>query len=225
MLCFRLHPAGCAIAVAALAATSAHAQVVAVSNVSVLDSAPNSLAPDTLVGTQGYLFDEQQEHTLGVDLHVEIGQPGIFLPGAPIGATITAGTTVSSSLFHWDLPAGGNGGSVLGSIQIDPDFVILGVIASNESLAATDDILGLDSVLYPTDDPSRRMEIEPDTIGSNGADTIGLSTDRTTLTFQLGLGSQGIDQMRILTAPRVVPAPAGAAALALSSLAATRRRR
>lgn len=209
-------------------AALAHAQIAHVTNVQILDQAPENVTPDRLVSNvKAFVFTERVDFVLQSDLDVQLSRPGVYEPGVPLdGAPIPAGSTVSVHFFHWDFPAEQFASRTIeGAIVLEEDQMLAGVLTSNAALDASDSLFGLPGVQYPTGNFSRRIEIDPELAGLEGQDSITLSSDLGRLDFRLQLGDRWIDQMRIVTIQRPIPAPASLASLALlGALAHTRRR-
>ena len=166
---------------------------------------------------------ELQGVILSDDVSVNIMLPGSyeFASNQNSGA-IAGGTEVHSYLVHTDRATVGGISYYGGSIHFENP--ILGVITSDSFLDLTDGILGLD-IAYPTGLRFRGSTEGPNSKDDGISDLITLSSDRQTLTFDIGVGDW-MDQVRVLTAVTAVPEPSTAllVGMGLFGLAAARRR-
>jgi hypothetical protein len=164
------------------------------------------------------IFQEQSNMTLDEDVLVDITRPGVY--GQPedfTPETIGTGCVVDSYLLHQD--AVGNRGNIFLHSSVTFDQDIVGLIMSNEALAATDPVLGADGTTYPSgSEPLRSLDFPL------SMDEITISADRRTIHFDLQT-KVALDHIRILTAAAVVPSPGSLVLLLLAGLTAARRRR
>lgn len=164
-----------------------------------LASAPASVAHGALASDQhAFVFAERTDLTLAGALSVTVAEPGTYTstsvePAVPAtGASIAAGTTVTSYFVHMDVPAAIANDTVTGTITFDSD--VLGVILTNEGLDATDATLGAPGTTYATGDPSRR------TVSGEKIDVVTISADRRTVQFTAYANNVSLDQFRVVTA-------------------------
>lgn len=164
-------------------------------------------------------FAEQQGVVLPQNLTFNITQPGTAPEADAINTSpgdILSGTRVDSFLVHFESGTGTQSTPVLlsGSITFDRD--VLGVAVFDRRLNESDSVLGSLSTFYPTE--NRELEIRAGGIvGVSGNDSITLSEDRRTVTFNFG-NTGGPDQARIVVAAvpeasSIVLAGVGAACL------------
>jgi len=152
--------------------------------------------PPTLVGGQNehpklQIFKERSAFVLPQDVTCDTDQPQRIYEGVGPEVSIPAGTVVDVYMGHFDAP--GSGGTATNS-TLTFSSEILGVIVSNKTLDASDAIIGLPGVDYPTGNPSRRLE--------GGNDQVFLSDDKKMIDFEWVLvGGGWIDEIRILTVP------------------------
>jgi len=192
-----------------------------------LMGAPADVRNHMLVSdTQIVAFAEQQGVVLPQNLTFNITQPGTA-PGADdIGTSlgdIPAGTRIDSYLAHFESISGTQSNPVLlsGSITFESD--VLGIAVFDRRLNESDPFLGALSTLYPTE--NRELEIRAGGIvGVSGNDSITLSEDRRTVTFNLG-NTGGPDQARIVVAAVPEPSSILLAGFGFMCLAAWRLRR
>ncbi len=133
---------------------------------------------------------------------------------------ISAGTTVSSYLLHFD-PVGSPTVGLIstGSITFDTD--ILGLIFTGTALGNTDGVLGSATTTY-TGTFNRALELVSPPPGT--ADIVTISADRRTLTFSLQT-STGQDHLRVVTAAVPEPNPALLLGMGVCCLLVLRRMR
>ena len=156
-----------------------------------LSAAPPSVALNALESlTSAFAFDETQGFALTSPLTVDITAPGSYA-AFPIGrSTIPAGTLVDSHLIHSDparavhFPA-----RRAGSITVADD--ILGVIVTTKNLAASD-YLGAPGTVYSGKFANRGLD--------TGQDTMTLSEDHRTVSFDVQTNPTGMDEIRVVTA-------------------------
>lgn len=196
------------LALAAGSVGSAHAGIVSTGGQFVHIAPPPSLAYGALhTTTHGHAIDEQQ--------NVFFNGPVDRLPN--IGVNYTSqnpsvailNTWVSSHIIHTE----NSTGDIVGVVTFsDP---IIAIIYQNTTLDWSDWNLGnIGTTIYPGGQAGRGFSVS-----TNGLDTARLLDP---YTIYLSLGA-GMDQIRVLTAG--VPAPGGAAALAVGGVLAGRRRR
>lgn len=162
------------------------------------------------------LFQEQSNLELQDEIEVDISLPGGFadFEGLPTG-TITAGSIVDVYMLHQD--AVGRRGNIVLSGSVTFDQEILGVMVSNQTLSASDELLGATGTAYPSH-TLRELEF------LIAADEITISEDRRTLSFELQT-KVALDHIRIITMAAAVPSPGSLALLVLAALATLGRRR
>ena len=149
------------------------------------------------------VFLERQHALLEQDLTVDLADPGEFRRlRRQAGPQIAAGTAVRSYLLQLDpvgqLPKNDPGKSRVNG-QITFDRPILGVIAGNDKLLATDVLLGHPQGNYghlPRGaEPPKQKHLELE-----GRDIVILAADQRTLILNMAAGS-AVDQLRVLIAP------------------------
>lgn len=175
---------------------------------------PSSVELDALESNSKiFAFTEMPGLTLDYELAVDITSPGFYGEvGNLTPGSIEAKTVVDVYFIHFDPVK--NLVNLLGSITFDQD--ILGVIVLNESLDATDRMLGFPGTAYPTGLNNRGLDF-----GGVYSDFITLSEDRRTISINWQ-ATRRVDQIRIITA---IPAPGALVLLGLAGLAGTTRRR
>ncbi|MFH1844884.1 MAG: hypothetical protein ABIF77_16965, partial [bacterium] len=139
----------------------ARAQVSTVSNITGLTSQmmeeigsvqPGALTSDTDIR----LFLEQGDVLLAAPLAVDITQDGTY--GTPLSpGVIPAGEIVTSVAIHADRASPTGVSNLQGSVEFNAE--ILGVIVGDARLDASDGVLGLELVLYPTAVTERGLEL------------------------------------------------------------------
>ncbi len=161
---------------------------------------------------------QEQTLTLASDLTVDRANPyglsGTFGPEASVGnQIIAAGTEVTSYLLHFDPVTAGT--TANGIYTFDQEIV--GLIFHTVKLNATDGLLGLSSIIYPTDPDAQSTQFRGAL--NEATDQLIISADRRTIDLTMFAGGNGsIDQIRILTA-QAVPEPNGVALLAIAAAA------
>lgn len=187
-------------------------------------SAHEVAAPDSLLrgafesNRRTRIFQEQSAMPLLNDVAVNITAPGVYFgsdtytPGV-----VAAGTFVDSYLLHQDVRRAHARIILRGRVTFDQD--IIGVIAHNDDLAATDPIFGVAGTLYPTGADVWRSMDSPWL-----PDRIRISADRRTLRYRFHTGA-AMDQIRILTAATPIPSPGSVALLLTAGIVVGGRRR
>ena len=119
--------------------------------------------------------------------------------------TIPAGTKVDSYLLHF---RSAKGEPIRGVIKFDRPIV--GLICATDQLEATDALVGLKGVNFPTAksgfrglEPHSHAQVQklPSIEGVGGGmspDEVTLSQDMTTLGLRVNVTVQGVDQLRVL---------------------------
>ena len=151
-----------------------------------------------------WLFNENQNVTLGSNLIVDITSQGTYKYGSPPplgGGTISSGTPMSSYFLHFDPssnPPESTYISASGTVTFSQP--ILGIILLDATLDNTDGIFGTGTT-YPGVVVARGIEFNwsssPDIIDFLSSNTIGLNPAAAT--------GNKFDQVRVLTA---IPIPA-----------------
>ena len=146
-----------------------------------------------------FLFAERTTYSLPQSVPVDISTPGTYttLPLSP--STINAGSLVDVYYLHHD-QIGFNGGTapgqnLQGSITFDTD--VIGIIALDPTLVATNGILGAPGTLYDNFPNGQGYEFTPPCPGLQ--DSVTLSSDRRTLTVCTTVYGAN-DDLRIITA-------------------------
>lgn len=204
---------GVVVAVIAMLAPLASADIIEVGGAAVLAEPPSNIALNQWESDTEIRGFFERQTVLFSDLaldHVNTGlvdHESLLVPGL-----VSAGTAVQSYLFHADSVAGFD---ALLSGYVVFDTPILGVLIQTASMNGTDDFLGRPGVTYGNS-PGRRLELPPGSL-----DTFEISGDRTRLDFTLKFAA-AYDELRIITA---VPEPGSLALLSLVGFAGLRRRR
>lgn len=174
---------------------------------------------DVLTSDTDIFMFEEKTVTLGSALTVD--QDNIkgqtYGPNASVDqGSLAAGTEVTSYYVHFDPINASTSDTVTWTF----DREVIAILYSTANLDATDGLLGLDGVLYPTDGGTTNFRGAI----NEGTDNITISADGRTVTIQLFAGAgASTDQFRILV---LVPAPAALpAGLMLLTACAMRRRR
>ncbi len=135
-------------------------------------------------------FTEQRDYTLRSSLTIDANLSGTYDTLATLtSGTINAGTTITDTYLHID-PVLNSGIRFSGSLTFGSD--ILGVIALNKTLSATDSILGAAGSVYPDANNSRGFEF------ISGQDQFSISSDLRTLSFSSETWSS-VDDLRVIT--------------------------
>lgn len=204
---------GVVVAVIAMLAPLASADIIEVGGAAVVAEPPANIALNQWESDTEIRGFFERQTVLFSDLaldHVNTGlvdHESLVVPGL-----VSAGTAVQSYLFHADSVAGFD---ALLSGYVVFDQPILGVLIHTASMNGTDDFLGRPGVTYGNS-PGRRLELPPGSL-----DTFEISGDRMRLDFTLKFGA-AYDEIRIVTA---VPEPGSLALLSLVGFAGLRRRR
>lgn len=204
---------GVVVAVIAMLAPLASADIIEVGGAAVLAEPPANIALNQWESDTEIRGFFERQTVLFSDLaldHVNTGlvdHESLLVPGL-----VSAGTAVQSYLFHADSVAGFD---ALLSGYVVFDQPILGVLIHTASMNGTDGFLGRPGVTYGNS-PGRRLELPPGSL-----DTFEISGDRTRLDFTLKFAA-AYDEIRIVTA---VPEPGSLALLSLVGFAGLRRRR
>ncbi len=146
-----------------LLASPARAAVIGECGGIVPISAPPSLVEGKVEATGSvHAFAERAGVKLGAPLTVDAVTPGVYGSSALLPAvapTIATGTTVDSYMLHSDpvgKPTALQGNHFRATMSFDT--AIVGVIVSRGRLDASDSVVGLGGVPYPTD-PARGLEL------------------------------------------------------------------
>jgi uncharacterized repeat protein (TIGR01451 family) len=155
-----------------------------------LSSPPPSVALNALENaTSAFAFNEAQGFALTAPLAVDITDPGTYST-FPVGrTTIPAGTLVDSQLIHSDPPSSVHyTARRSGSVTVADD--ILGVIVTTKNLAASDG-LGAPGTIYSGKLTNRGLDL--------GQDSLTLSADHRTVSFDIQTNASSMDEIRIVT--------------------------
>lgn len=198
-----------------LLAHHASADIVSVGGTGQLISPPMTLdVGEVDSATTIFAMNERQDLVLPYDLHVDATGPGYFDSMASLnGGLIAAGTPISSHLIHMDTDLDVHG---LIEATFTFSFPILGIIVGRDSLVASDVDLGFATTLYTLTN-FRGPEL-------NAADRIRLNDDGYSMWVRLQQTTE-VDEIRVITAAKPIPAPGSVAALAITGLLGSRRRR
>ncbi|MEM6552660.1 MAG: sulfatase [Planctomycetota bacterium] len=165
------------------------------------------------------LIAEQQNLTLDTDLSVNFLVTGDVLLNSGSGLTaglIAAGEKINSHLIHVDTPSGTE------TLTLEAEFVfdgdIIGLIFLSDELSASDSLVGLSGVEYPSDQPFRQL------ILSENQDSIEI--EGSVLRITSSVSGNGFDHLRVITRSfetTPIPEPASAATLLLGFALVSRR--
>jgi hypothetical protein len=171
-----------------------------IAGVIVLDPPPVSVLVNDLTDTTHmFLFVEKTNFALTLPVHVDISSPGT-VNSAPAQLTplnIPAGTWVNSTYLHHDQP-----GIIQNTQNVSITFGtdVLGIIALDSSLVASNGQLGVPTTMYHTTNAGQGYELN--TNGCSTApgiqDQITLSLDKRTITVCTNVYGAP-DDIRILT--------------------------
>lgn len=166
-------------------------------------------------------FQEQQDFVLPQAVSVDITVPGTspnstdsnLSPG-----TIPAGTVVDSYFLHFD-PVGKPAHPVELTGSITLDAPIIGIIAEDDTLEASNSVLGIQGDAYP----DGGLELNP--AGGGTSDVLTWEANNQTVDVDWRASSQS-DNIRIITEASPVPEPSTALlAIAFAGLLILHRRR
>lgn len=195
--------------------TPAHATAILSTSGNLTQGAiPASLLWDAAENTQMVVYREALNVILASPVMVNFASSGHYAPNEvdpDPTINITAGTMLTSFLFHLD-PPDHDLASITATITFDAD--ILGIITSYSGLTATDALLGAPGTTYDASSGARGME--PGT--SNVGDNLDVSANLRTLT--LNFGATTIDEIRVLVGPSNEAPEPGTLALVTGSIAA-----
>ena len=187
-----------AVIVALMAPSGAAAQLSVASGISGPSPVPVAFG----TATDAELYQEAADVALPRDVSVNLVSPapGLYEGFASETGRIRAGRTVSCYLVHF-APNVGSGEviSSTGTLQIDTNFMLLGVAAGSDELADTDEVCAPAdrTIAYPSDDPDRAsfQTVPGDSLTLDRGGTMTLFFEATRM-----------DQLRFLVGPA---APAG----------------
>lgn len=160
-------------------------------------SLPKSLVKDAHENESVVLFLERAGIRLTSDLRADMTEPGVYKRFDETGSALAKGIRVDSYLVHYDYKPGTGDHRLPKHATITFDRPILGIIADETSLWASDRQLALAGVDYgqPTPDKPSGRGLERKL--ALPGDVVEISEDRKTLTIEL-YGAMAIDQMRVL---------------------------
>ena len=163
--------------------------------VTFLTAAPQSVAPGALEDSRHVLlFLERENVVLRRNLEVTFSSPGTYQSFTGGAAVVPAGTRVDSYLLHFDAVGVRRRTSTAnGSVRFSRP--ILGVIAHDKALDASDGQLGHRRTTYPTGAKARQAD--------DKGDKLSLSSDRHTLSLDKLVSMEWFDQVRVLVAAPV----------------------
>lgn len=168
--------------------------------VQYLYDTPKSVEPATLESDERlFLIPEKRGVRIPADLvQCDFAQPGRHDRLSGTGEAIPFGTTVDSYLLHFDRVGNPDTDDLLyveGTIHFDRPIV--GVIAGNDRLYASDQLFADAKTTYPTKPAVIGRGFEGFNHSGFVQDVIEISADRRTLTARLG-ASLNIDHIRVL---------------------------
>lgn len=176
--------------VTALLAATALAHSPSVSGDVRFGAAPAALAQDKSEASYARAFSEATK-VLETGISVDV------VPGETGGerGVIAKGRAVTSVAVHFDPPADGGSAVITGTLTFDEP--VLGVISTDELLAASDGELALATVSYPSS-AGRGLEAQ---------DQVSVDSAGTTVTIQMtSEGTQSVDELRIVLGASTEPA-------------------
>ena len=161
---------------------------------------PADVTVDKLTSTTHmFLFVEKTNFVLTSPVHVDISAPGTVFtaPGQLTPLNIPIGTRVNSTYLHHDQPGSPQNTQ---NVSITFDTEVLGIIALDSSLVASNGLLGVPTTTYHTTTSGQGYELN--TGGCSTAagiqDQITLSPDRLTITVCTNVYSAP-DDIRVIT--------------------------
>jgi len=161
-------------------------------SITELNPRPQTVVPNQSheSDTEIFGFVEREGYVLPAPLKVDITQPGVYDSSyGSTSSTIAEGTPVDSYYLKFD-PVGSNNRTITdGSITFSSP--IIGVIVTDQTLKASDPILGNTDTAYPSNQRARGFE--------NGAERIRLSDDMLTLHIMRFHSTFPGEQVRIIT--------------------------
>lgn len=210
-----------AAAILGLGVSPSVAGIISLSGAFTEISPPPSVEEGNLEsGTEYFVFPEQINFELPSILSVDITSPGSYVgKGALSPGTIPLGTAVDSYFFHMDPPGTNNTQILLGSVTFSTD--ILGIIVVAGNLDGSDLVVPYPGTLYPTGN----AVIDRGSLDSSAdQDSMELLSDLRTINVRLYVGSENVEQFRVITA---IPEPTTGflVAFGLIGLAINGRRR
>lgn len=150
--------------------------------------------------TEIRIFVERTNFALPIALDVDVTLPGT-VPGTDdenlSEGTIPAGTFVDSYFVHVDSISGGSGNQIAYAGSVTFNQAIIGVLLKLTE-SDSDEYLGFPGTIYSTGN-NRNLELDPSEIGTSFHDSIILSDDLRTITFDIRNG-RSLDQLRVITA-------------------------
>lgn len=194
---------------ALVGASSASASIIGTTGAATLIATPPDARLDVITSnTQVFVWNEDQDVTLGAPLRINAFAPGLYdSPGLLVNVAIPAGTHVASHYIHFDAPPPELPSNATGTVRFDAD--IIGVIVLGDggpTFLDDSDFLG-SGTLYPDGVASRGLELTP-----NG-ESFGISPSKRVLSFNLNISIPG-DFLRVITLPVPAPGALGVGALA-----------
>lgn len=197
--------------------STTHANIISTTGPIKRISAPASVLEGALESdTRIFVFTEKLAQTLANELAVNIISPGNYTGNASPNSFIRDGVTVHSYMVHAD-HVGTSGSRVFeGSIRFGQN--ILAIITDEMVLDSSDPIVGLPSVIYPTN----MSRVKRGTLDNfDFGDTITYSSDRRKISFHMTNNGEDIEQFRVIT---YSPEPASGAMLMIGGFVLIRRR-
>ena len=161
-------------------------------------SAPSSVQigeTDLQSATTAFVFAEEQNVSLTSSLYAGIVTPGTWVccTGFNVGP-VTAPALIDSYYLLTSAPTGSGITDFTGSITFSPGERVVGIIVGYQVLASTNSMFGAPGTLYPVSNgPFFTLN------GLDPGDSVTLSSNLQTVSFDFQTGGGGIDSIRILT--------------------------
>jgi hypothetical protein len=179
-----------------IAVIPTYGSIIVDSNVTVLPTAPPSVAQGALESdTTMYAFTEQTDVTLTSSLFAGVTTAGTWVLGSgSLSGTIPAGTTVTSYLLRFapvTAMPGQNYRTLTAQISFASGEEVVGIILGSDHLAVTDAMLGAPGTTYPP--------ISYPLAGLESSDGLTLSAGMQTITVDFHATPDNMDMIRILT--------------------------
>jgi hypothetical protein len=159
----------------------------------------NQLTSDTDI----FVFEEQANYVLPVDVQVDGTTPGVYSSPSVPGGTIAAGTTINSYVVHSDPASGLPMMYTNRTISFTNNEAILAIILLTDTLDNSTPTLAFAGTQYPP--PAKNWGLEP------GVEPDSITWAGETITWNTLTGGShdqgGEDDIRILTMVTPIPEP------------------
>ena len=158
--------------------------------------------PGSNENTNVQVYLENANLTLSSGLFVDRIGPNFGSVTTGTTGTLAAGTQVTDYIFHYDFPGMGNGNQTSGTITFDAP--ILGLEIFTNALDNSDATFAVPGVTYFT---GQDRGLEKFINSPNGMDNFSVSGDALTYNIDSWSTTDGIDEIRVITA---IPEPSTA---------------